>query len=79
MVPPFYDSMIAKLIVQGADRPAAVALLGQALANFEVQGVATNIALLRTIAAHPDFIANRLDTRWLEGVLLPAYAKQKDA
>ena len=79
VVPPFYDSMIAKLIVQGADRPAAVALLGQALANFEVQGIATNIALLRTIAAHPDFIANRLDTRWLEGVLLPAYAKQKDA
>jgi acetyl-CoA carboxylase, biotin carboxylase subunit len=79
MVPPFYDSMIAKLIVHGADRAAAVALLGEALARFEVRGVATNIALLRAIAAHPDFIDNKVDTRWLEGVLLPGYAKQKDA
>jgi acetyl-CoA carboxylase biotin carboxylase subunit len=79
VVPPFYDSMIAKLIVHSADRPAAVALLGQALSRFEVKGIATNIALLRAIAAHPDFIDNKVDTRWLEGVLLPAYAKQKDA
>jgi acetyl-CoA carboxylase biotin carboxylase subunit len=71
--------MIAKLIVHGVDRTAAVALLGQALARFEVKGIATNIALLRTIAAHPDFIDNKLDTRWLEGVLLPSYATRKDA
>jgi acetyl-CoA carboxylase biotin carboxylase subunit len=78
-VPPFYDSMIAKLIVHAADRGAAVALLGKALARFEVKGIATNIGLLRAIAAHPDFIDNKVDTRWLESILLPAYATRKDA
>jgi acetyl-CoA carboxylase, biotin carboxylase subunit len=78
-VPPFYDSMIAKLIVHAADRAAAVALLGKALARFEVKGIATNIGLLRAIAAHPDFIDNKVDTRWLESILLPAYATRKDA
>jgi acetyl-CoA carboxylase biotin carboxylase subunit len=70
LVPPYYDSMIAKLIVHAGDRPRAVAKLGQALAAFEVEGVATNIPLLREIVAHPDFVANRLDTRWLENVFL---------
>lgn len=69
-VPPYYDSMIAKLIVHAADRPRAVARLGEALAAFEIEGVATNIPLLREIVAHADFVANRLDTRWLENVFL---------
>ena len=45
----------------------------------DVEGVATNIALLRRIAAHPEFIANRLDTRWLESVFLPQYREPKEA
>ncbi len=73
LVPPYYDSMIAKLIVHAASRPAAVALLQEALDRFVVEGIATNIGLLRFIAAHADFRANRLNTRWLESVLLPAY------
>ena len=79
LVPPYYDSMIAKVIVHAADRPAAVARLAAALETFEVEGVATNIALLRRIVAHPDFLANRFDTRWLETVFLPQYGKLKDA
>ena len=79
LVPPYYDSMIAKLIVHASDRPAAVARLAAALDAFEVEGVATNIALLRSIAAHRDFLANRLDIRWLETVFLPQYEKLKDA
>ncbi|MBV8613758.1 MAG: ATP-grasp domain-containing protein, partial [Acetobacteraceae bacterium] len=73
MVPPFYDSMIAKLIVHGADRPQAVARLRAALDGFVVEGIATNLPLLRFIAAHPDYIHNRVDTRWLERTLLPAW------
>lgn len=69
-VPPYYDSMIAKLIVHAADRPLAVGRLGEALAAFEIEGVATNIPLLREIVAHADFVANRLNTRWLENVFL---------
>jgi acetyl-CoA carboxylase biotin carboxylase subunit len=75
VVPPYYDSMIAKLIVHAPDRPRAVKRLRDALDAFEVEGVATNIELLRSVTAHPDFLANRLDTRWLETVFLPHYGQ----
>ena len=71
MIPPFYDSMIAKLIVHGADRGDAIAKLSSALDAFEVQGVPTTIDLHRDIVAHPDFVDNAIHTRWLEQVLLP--------
>jgi acetyl-CoA carboxylase biotin carboxylase subunit len=73
-VPPYYDSMIAKLIVHGADRTLALARLRDALQAFEIEGIATNLGLLRHIAAHADFEHNRISTRWLEQVLLPSYA-----
>jgi acetyl-CoA carboxylase biotin carboxylase subunit len=76
LVPPFYDSMIAKLIVSGADRAEAVTRLAAALGTFEIGGIATNLPLLRFIAAHPDFIENRITTRWLEQTVLPAYANR---
>jgi acetyl-CoA carboxylase biotin carboxylase subunit len=79
VVPPFYDSMIAKLIVHAADRPAAVALLREALGQFEVTGVATNIPFLRAVAAHPDFAEGSFDTRWLETTFLPGYGQRKEA
>jgi acetyl-CoA carboxylase, biotin carboxylase subunit len=79
VVPPFYDSMIAKLIVHAADRPAAVALLREALGQFEITGVATNITFLRAVAAHPDFAEGRFDTRWLETTFLPSYGQRKEA
>ncbi len=72
-IPPFYDSMIGKLIVHGRDRPDAIAKLTAALANFRIEGVATTLDLHRAIVAHPDFIANRIHTRWLEKVLLPTF------
>jgi acetyl-CoA carboxylase, biotin carboxylase subunit len=78
-VPPFYDSMIAKLIVHAPDRPAAVERLRAALESFVVDGVSTNILFLQGIAQHPDFISNRVDTRWLESVFLPQYGQPKEA
>jgi acetyl-CoA carboxylase, biotin carboxylase subunit len=78
-VPPFYDSMIAKLIVHAPDRSGAVERLRAALESFVVEGVSTNIPFLRAIAAHPDFIGNRVHTRWLESVFLPQYGQPKDA
>jgi acetyl-CoA carboxylase biotin carboxylase subunit len=77
-VPPFYDSMIAKLIVHAHDRSAAVERLRAALESFVVKGISTNIPFLRAIAAHPDFIGNRVDTRWLESAFLPQYGQPKD-
>ena len=65
-VPPFYDSLIAKLIVHGADRDAAIARLGRALDEFVVEGVSTNLGLQRRIIRADDFISNRIDVVWLE-------------
>ena len=73
VVPPFYDSMIAKLIVRGADRNEAVSRLCSALDSFEVGGIGTNISLLRAIARHEDFRSNNVSTRWLETTLLPTF------
>lgn len=77
LVPPYYDSMIAKLIAHGGDRAQAVSRLQTALADFRIEGIATNLPLLRHIAAHPDFTDNRISTRWLEQVLLPSYASTR--
>ncbi len=65
-VPPHYDSLIAKLIVQGPDRSAALARMARALDEYVVEGVATNLALQRRIVRADDFIENRIDVVWLE-------------
>jgi 3-methylcrotonyl-CoA carboxylase alpha subunit len=64
-ITPYYDPMIAKLIVHGADRMEAVQRLGAALEQFEVVGVQTNLQLLRAIAGHPAFAAADLDTSFI--------------
>jgi acetyl-CoA carboxylase biotin carboxylase subunit len=73
-VPPFYDSMIAKLIVRGSSRDEAIGVLAGALARFEVGGITTNIPLLQAIVAHEDFRNNHISTRWLETTLLPSFS-----
>ena len=60
-----YDPMIAKLIVWDNDRNAAIRRLRQALADFQVVGVTTNIAFLGTVAAHPAFAAAEIDTGFI--------------
>lgn len=66
LVPPFYDSMIGKLIVKGADRAEAVERLLTALSGFTLEGPRTTLPLAAHIVAHPDFKQNRITTRWLE-------------
>jgi 3-methylcrotonyl-CoA carboxylase alpha subunit len=61
-VSPYYDPMLAKLIVWGEDRPAACAALAAALSRCEVAGVATNAGLLERIVAHEAFATGRVDT-----------------
>ncbi|HVJ13129.1 MAG TPA: biotin/lipoyl-containing protein, partial [Burkholderiales bacterium] len=65
-ITPWYDPMIAKLIVHGADRKAALARLRQALAEVEIAGVTTNVAFLRRVAASRAFGAAELDTGLIE-------------
>lgn len=75
MIPPYYDSMVGKLIVHGTDRSDAIAKLSSAIDAFAVEGVPTTLDLHRAIIAHPDFVANRIHTRWLEQVFLPEFGR----
>ena len=65
-VPPYYDSLLAKVIVHGRDRAEALARMGQALDSFILEGVTTTIPFLARVIRHPDFVAGRIDTRFLE-------------
>src|SRR5436305_1547559 len=65
-VPPNYDSLVAKLIVHGADRAEAIARAGRALREFVVVGPATTIPYHRAILDSPDFRAGRLSTRFID-------------
>jgi 3-methylcrotonyl-CoA carboxylase alpha subunit len=64
-ITPFYDPMVAKLIVHAADRPQAVRKLAVALDAFEIAGVRSNLALLRAIAADPAYAAGDVDTGFI--------------
>jgi acetyl-CoA carboxylase biotin carboxylase subunit len=68
-VPRYYDTLMSKLIVWGADRPAAIARMGRALGEYQVAGVRTTIPVLERIIAHDDFRAGRISTAFLERVL----------
>jgi acetyl-CoA carboxylase, biotin carboxylase subunit len=74
VIPPYYDSLLAKLIVTGTDRAQAVDRSLAALAEFEIEGVATTRDLHRAVLAHADFRNDTINTRWLETTLLPELA-----
>lgn len=65
-VPPFYDSLLAKLIVHGSDRAEAAARMKQALELFQIQGIDSGIPFLRTIIEDADYLKGKINTRWLE-------------
>ena len=69
VVPPYYDSLMGKLIVHGSDRAAALHELRRALAACEVDGINTNLALLRQIAAHAEFARGGVTTAFLPALL----------
>jgi acetyl-CoA carboxylase biotin carboxylase subunit len=66
LIPPYYDSLMAKLIGRGSDRATAVGVLSEALERLEVEGVQTNCTLLRDVLAHDDFATGAVTTSWLE-------------
>jgi acetyl-CoA carboxylase biotin carboxylase subunit len=70
VIPPYYDSLMAKLIAHADDREAAVALMLEALDGLEVEGVETNRALLSSVLAHDDFARGAVTTRWLEEAMV---------
>ncbi len=65
-VPPFYDSLLAKLITHGADRHEAMKRMGEALESFRVNGIATTIPFLGFLLHQQDYISGKVNTRWVE-------------
>jgi acetyl-CoA carboxylase biotin carboxylase subunit len=65
VIPPYYDSLVAKLIAFGANRDEAIARMRRALDMFVVEGIYTSIPLHQKILAHPAFIAGNIDTGFL--------------
>lgn len=78
MIPPYYDSMIGKLIAYGNDRDEALARMETAMSRFRLEGVVSNMALQHFIVGHDDFRNNLITTRWLEKTGLPAYANREE-
>ncbi len=73
-IPPYYDSLIAKLVVHGDDRGAAIDRALVALGEFGIEGVDSTRDLHRAVLDHPDFRADTITTRWLETSFLPGLA-----
>jgi len=69
VIPPYYDSLIAKLIVHGRNRQEALGRMRRALGMFVVEGVLTSIPTHQRIVDDPDFLAGRYDTRFMERFL----------
>jgi acetyl-CoA carboxylase biotin carboxylase subunit len=76
-VPPYYDSLLAKLIAGGKDRREALERMNKALGNFQVSGVETSIPFHRFILQHADYHRGRVNTRWLEESLMKEYAEHE--
>ncbi len=73
MIPPYYDSLLAKIIATGVDRVHAIERMVSALQEFLILGVDTNIPFYQRLLRHPDFVKSRINTRWLEEIFLPEY------
>jgi acetyl-CoA carboxylase biotin carboxylase subunit len=65
VIPPYYDSLVAKLITHGSDRAEAIGRMERALSMFVVEGIYTSIPLHQKILKHPDFVAGKIDTGFL--------------
>ncbi len=73
-VPPNYDSLLGKLIVWGPDRPTAIARARTALAELQIEGIATSAAFHRALLDHPTFVEGRFTTNLLDRVGSAAFA-----
>jgi acetyl-CoA carboxylase biotin carboxylase subunit len=65
-IPPYYDSLVGKLIVHGRDREECIARLNRCLGEIVVAGIDTNIALFQELLVNPDILAGNYDIHWLE-------------
>jgi acetyl-CoA carboxylase biotin carboxylase subunit len=69
-VPPFYDSLLGKLITRGGNRHEAIERMKSALSGFMVAGIDTTIPFHQRLLSHPDYQSGKVNTRWVEEILL---------
>ncbi len=72
-VPPYYDSMLAKLIVSGTNRAAAIETAKSALARFQVAGLSTTVPFHAKLLEQPEFVRAEIHTRWIEDHWMAAH------
>ena len=73
MITPFYDSLLAKVIAKGDNREQALENLKTALADFEIEGVKSNIPFLQYLIDQPEFAKGEIDVKWVESTVLPGF------
>jgi len=71
VVTPYFDSMIAKIIVHGKDRPDVIAKTLEALQDFGLMGLKTTVPFCRAVLQHPEFTSTRYTTRWVDQYFTP--------
>lgn len=71
-VPPFYDSLIAKIVVSADNRVEALKRMDSALGRLSIIGIETNASFLRRVIADPEFVERGVTTEWLEESFLPS-------
>lgn len=76
LIPPYYDSMVAKVLTHGSDRGDALTRMGRALKHLTIDGVTTNKDFLISVIADEDFVGQRHHTRWVEQDFLPRWANE---
>ena len=79
VVPPYYDSLMAKVITVGKTRADAIKKMDNALKNFIVTGVDTTIPFHQFILCRDEFRAGKVNTRWIEETIMKEYASMADA
>src|SRR5512138_400198 len=78
-VQPYYDSLVAKLVVTGATREIALKRMQRALAEYVIEGIKTNIAFHKRVLVDPRFVAGKYDTRIVDQILNPPVAPEEAA
>ena len=75
-ISPFYDSLMAKVIATGDNRDQAIKNMSQALSEFQIEGVKSNIPFLHYMINRPEFAASEITVKWIENTVLPEYLKK---
>ena len=75
-LPPFYDSLIGKLIVWGADRPQALARMQRALRECRIEGIPTTVPFHQRLLAEPDFVSGNVHTRYVRETMYAGHPMQ---